>query len=502
MSVALGADLPPLHLPAFASAFSTFTEIEGLESFASQAVVAGHHLSLLGCDVEGPPDRECLASFVEALGLRLFRRPIADDEAAAAMAFYDGLFTSPDVSPPPSFREAVDAVARVLLQSPQFLYRHEAGAGPSDLAGLRALSSYERASRLSFFLWESGPDALLLRSAAAGDFDSVDGMRAHAERMLADPRAEARIRRFASHWLGLDGTERTPPLEERVKSSTAFPFDSPDVRSAMRDEVESLYARVLLDGDGSFGTLFTSREAKLTPALAALYGVPAQAKAGDPVWVTLPNSERAGLFTRAAFLANFSGSAVTSPIARGVHLSREVLCQPIGDPPGDVNDTPALPWVDSEVITTREAATRRTAAPGCQGCHRQVNPLGFAFEHYDAMGVYREVEVVTTDAGVVDVPIDAAATTTTPGFEVTVADAVALSDALAKSEPARRCHVRQWFEVATARTVAAEDACTIHRLDAAFTRSGDLRALLIDLAVSAPMRLVRPPADLLGEGTP
>lgn len=477
-------------LPAQLSQIITELEVQATFDAAHAYLSTGAHRAYLPCSPKDvTADKAlCLAGFVDAFGLRLFRRPITDDERATLLARDQLNALNPDLVPPLTFKERVDALAEVMLTSPQFLYVHREGvADASAPSGLRRASGYERAARLSLFLFDSGPDDALLSLAARGELDTEQGLRDAAVRMLSDDRARPIARRFASHWLGLDATSTAPSLEGRSKSALTFPFDSPELRVAMRDEVEALYERVLLDGDGRFATLFTTQEAKVTPALAQhVYGM-----APQEGWTVLDTPQRAGLLTRAAFLTQFAGPQITSPIRRGTQLYRNVLCLPLGDPPPDADVAPPTPGGDL-AHSTRASTELRTAQPSCQGCHALINPLGFSFEHYDAMGRWRDVEYVETAGGLVPVAVDASTAQLAAGIEGPSDGAVSLSERFAHSQRAQDCHVQRWFTQAIGRHPAPEDGCTTKRVGARFSQTGDLRALLVDLATSAPARFVRP----------
>lgn len=482
-----GAIAPP-QLPAQISSYITELEVEAISQTSHDLVARGLHRAFIPCDpaaVDTASQDACAAGFIDAFGLRLFRRPVAPDERETLLGYYQRIGTDPDISPPPSFDERIAAVAEVMLASPQFLYVHDEGL-PSD-GPLRRTTGYERAAKLSLFLFDRAPDEALLALAAEGALDDDEGLRAEAEKMVLDPRARPVLRRFAAAWLGLEASGSSPSLEDRAKSAASFPFDSPELRWAMREEVESLYERVVADGDARFESLFTTADAKVTPALAELYGT-----GWANGWTTLDGRRRAGILTRAAFLAQFAGPEVTSPIRRGAHLYRNVLGLPLGDPPPGANLTPPRPGGE-EILTTREAAEARTSNPACQACHGFFNPLGFAFEHYDAMGRWRDVELVpTADGDVVELPVSSRTEQRAPGLEGTDEDAVALSARIGQSAVAHDAHATRWFKTLVGRPIAAEDACTLKRIRSRFLDTGDLRALLVDVATSPPTRWVRP----------
>ncbi|MCA9603669.1 MAG: DUF1592 domain-containing protein, partial [Myxococcales bacterium] len=329
------------------------------------------------CPVGASHDAACAKSFIATFGRRAFRRPLREDETA----WLEGVYT--DAAANFSFEESLEIVVRVVLQAPQFLYLHEEGIDDPALPfGIKRLTGYERASRLSYFLWNTMPDADLLDAAEAGALDTPEGVRTEATRMLEDERNTEALHRFVSTWLDIDGLHTRPPLEGVKKDTTKYPaIADGSLRDAMREEVYALMDRVFRDGDATLASLFTSREAYVTPALAEVYQVPFPADAKGAAWVELDATERAGLLTRAAFLTTYASDTVESPILRGVYMLRNVFCTPPGPPPGNANNIPVEQQETSGDYSVRELSDART--PGtCQGCHKTINQLGFGLEHY------------------------------------------------------------------------------------------------------------------------
>ncbi len=434
------------------------------------------------CDIEGASDDACADGFIDEFAPRAFRRPLEDAEREWLRGVYL------DARAELGFTDAMEVLAATVLQAPAVLYLEELGA-PVEGAPetLRRLTDHELASRLSYFLWDTMPDEALRQAADAGELSTEAGLRAAVERLLADPRAEARIQRLLWRWMQLDGGLLHFSLEEAQKRTDLYPEFGPALQEAMRLELEAFVADVLR-GDASFEQLLTSNRAYVNGPLAALYGVQGGPTGEDEwAWVELPPGQRAGLFTRAAFLSVFSNTAAQSPIRRGTFTLEEVLCLPLGDPPPDVDDTP----IDGgeqpgsgEVLTVREATEARTQGTECRGCHSLINPVGFAFEHYDAIGRWQDDELVSGR------PVDASGELRGTDVDGPVEGAIELSQALAGSAQVRECFAERWLEEALGGELGALDECTKDRVTEAFASRGDLRELVVAIALSDGFRHV------------
>jgi hypothetical protein len=395
-----------------------------------------------------------------------------------------GVYTSTralQVTPAVTFREAVDTVAQVMLQSPQTTSVNERGARPG-MVGPMPLTGFERASRLSYFLWNTAPDTALLDAAEAGQLDTEAGVRAQAQRLLASPRARTMVKRFASSWLELDATPTHVALEQLLKSPTRYPFDSPALRTAMRTESEALFERAFFDEQGSFKAVLTSRKAYVNGPLASLYGVTGPTTPTAWTWVDLP-ALRSGIFTRAAFLTSTASEEWPSPTRRGTTLYRRAFGLALPDPPADVDNTPLRPTAAS--LSVRDRLEVRTAPASCQGCHSVINPLGHTLGHFDGMGQYQQNDVGTQDGMPFSVPIDATATVTVADLEnEVISGGEQLSLALARSAQPTKAMADAWLTRALRRPIGAQEACLQHRARQTLAQTDDMRALLVTILAS------------------
>ncbi len=419
----------------------------------------------------------CADSFVATTGRRVFRRPLDDGEKQRFTAKFMAWRAAVD------FDAAVQLTLSTWLQSPQFLYRVEPPPRGAPVGTIVPVDAYPLASRLSFFLWESTPDDALLDAADRGELATGTQVRAQAERMLADPRARRSLWGFHRQWLGLDRilqdehTQRTAEVDPAWTAATQL--------SAARES--QIFVENVLAQGGTLRDLFTSRRAWVDGEMARVYGVAAP-PSGAWVETTLPEGERAGLFTRAAFLAGFSHRGATSPPVRGNGVQLRLLCQlPVSPPPGvDLSQPTAAPGDGPQ--TNRMLFEARTQPSACQSCHAGLNGFGFGLESYDAAGHFHASEV--------GLPIDASGVIHGTDVDGPFRGGVELSAALAKSAVVHRCATERLVRYALGRAPADVEEPAVTALAKTFTASGgDVRALLLGVATSESFRLRRVEAD-------
>ncbi len=430
------------------------------------------------CDVDGEPSDACLADFFEGFARRAFRHPLSATEIDELTAVYQGALDQGF-----TFREAMEMTLEAVLQSPAFLYLFEAGS-PDETGSVRTLSDHEVAARLSYFLWNTTPDDDLSSAADRGDLADPDLLAEQADRLLADPRAEATVQSFVSSWLQLDGGVLHQPLEETEKDATLYPEFDDALVDAMRVETEALVRRVFFEKDGTLADLLESREAYVNGPLAELYGVAGPSDASTWQWVELDKKQRAGLLTRSAFLTVLSTKTATAPIRRGVWVVKQMLCTELGTPPPNANNVPVSGGVvDGELLSVRDEVTLRTKDGVCAGCHGVINPIGFTFEHYDAIGRFQTQEVtsgLTIDSsGAIGAGSD---------VDGPAADAIALSAALGSSETVEGCFVERWYKQAVGEDLNDADACAISDLKAEVSQGASMHDLVRAIVTSDAFR--------------
>lgn len=336
------------------------------EDLAARAVLPEHRAQTVPCTPTGPGDAACLRSTIESLGRRLYRAPLEEAQIQAYLTL-QSYATESTPGVPHDFYTAVQLVLRSMLQDPEVLYRIEVGT-PTGEPGIFALDDYAIASRLSFLLWGSGPDAELLDRAQQGELKSPNERAAAAARLLDDPRARAQLERFHSMWLGYRAIPATPELA-----------------AAFAQETNRLIEKVVFDQPSSYFELFTSPQTYVTGPLAAQYGV--EAPPGGEGWASYADDKRAGILSHGSVLAAFSKFSDTSPTQRGIFVQTRLLCNKVAPPPANVNvDQPPS---DGNKLCKLDRYDEHRQLASCKACHAQLDPIGYGLENYDIGGRYR-----------------------------------------------------------------------------------------------------------------
>ena len=400
-----------------------------------------------------PASKDRMA-FIRDFGQRAYRRPLDDQELAAfATLFQQGPSLIPGVDP---FAAGVQLTLEAMLQSPHFLYRTELGTG----TGRQRLGAYEVAAKLSYALAGTMPDQPLFAAAGSGALGTDQQVAAQAERLLGQSGDAAET--FHEELFRLDGL--TSDLE---KDATRFPEFKPAWRDSIRKESTLFLAELFAKGQG-LTELLTAPYTFVDPTLATLYGVSAPGPAFARV--ELDPKQRAGFLTQIGFLAR-SGETESDPILRGAFINQRLLCLDLEPPPGATSNLAPPP---PSARTNRERVTAITSPAMCAACHHTViNPAGFAFENYDALGRYR-----TTESGQ---PVDAADSYAFPSGAKSFQDGVEFSRLLAQSTEVHQCYARGWFTFLEGRSPKPEDEPLVGWLAA---RSLGERASLKSLVLS------------------
>jgi hypothetical protein len=414
-----------------------------------------------GCAAEQLGTPTCRDQFLKGFLRRAFRRPPTDEDLSEMNAVFDeGQRLGGDAV------SGVRAVVEVALQSPELVYLFALGE-PSDEPGLVELTSHELAARLSYFLTGAPPDAELREASDAAKLDA-ETARGQARRLLGAAPNREQVRWFYEQLYRL--------------SPEHIVTDDSEFRNVLLPLAHAETARfidhVTFDGPGTFRALLLDTSSWLNEPLARFYDV-GGVSGTEPSPVQLDPSRRAGLFTRAMFLADSSRGNRTNLVGRSVRVLSQLLCYQVPPPPVVVPQDPSEP--PSVPSTTRQLLSAETAGVACQDCHRDIDPLGFAFEHYDQQGRWRDQEN--------GLPIDSSGELHRTDAQGEFQDALGLMALIADSEDATACFVDHWSTLAYRRELTPADACARERLSAAFAASGGkVVELLVELAASDNFR--------------
>ena len=395
-------------------------------------------------------DRDALRRLAE----RAFRRPLGEAERAF---FVDRHFAESG-EPEAATKKSV----LLILKSPRFLYPGVGGSGNDP---------YDVASRISFGLWDSIPDAALLEAARAGRLNSPEGVAREVERMLPDLRTRAKLREFLHDWLQIDR------LEDITKDAKRFPEFNDALESDLRTSLDLFLDDVVWSESSDFRLLLTSGSVHLNGRLAKVYG--AELPADAPFQkVALDPQRHVGILTHPLLMAGFAYDATTSPIHRGLFVARSFLGRRLRPPPEAV--TPLSPDLHPD-LTTRERIALQTRAQACQSCHAMINPLGFALEHYDAVGRFRATEKGR--------PIDAKGSYAPLGGDAVKFDgARELGEFLARSEETHGAFVEHLFHFFVKQPLRAFGPDRPEILRKYFVENGySLRKLLVRSIVTSAL---------------
>ncbi len=330
------------------------------------------------CDPKKTGEAACARQITGNLARRAFRRPVTADDVAALMPFYEETRKNGG-----SFDQGIEQVVAAVLASPDFLYRAIRGPKGASPNSEFALTDLELVSRLSFFLWNTGPDDELLKLAAAGGLSKPGAMEKQVRRMLADPKASSLVTSFAMKWLNLDTLDSVKP------DPNLFPGFNEQLRQDYLKEAQEFISSILLQ-DRSVLDLLTSDHTFLNDRLARLYGVPGVIGSRFRE-VALTGKERAGLLGKAAVEMRSSYADRTSPVLRGAWVLDKLLgTPPAPPPPNTATDLSQKAGEAPKTVRARLEQHRDKAV--CKQCHGVIDPTGLALENFDVIGQWRTVD--------------------------------------------------------------------------------------------------------------
>jgi hypothetical protein len=485
----LGADVPvgEVEPDALVAGFSSIGASSIVVSPAGVALherqvlaATGHVLSsrarvraTLPCVPASTADRACLVRIISRFGRRAFRRPLRDDEIRS----YTGLATAVGTRARSDVLTGVRYALAAILESASFLYRVELGA-PSEADGGRLkYTGYEMASRLAALFWDSVPDDPLLDAAEAGLLATAEGVRAAAQRLMADPKARRSVQAFTRELFD------TSALMEARKDDKLFPGWHDSLKEAMREELERRVLDMVFVRQGDFLSLYDDRKTFVNDELAAFYRLPVRGQSGFYPAEFPPSSKRAGLLGAGAILAGHALPHRTSPTERGKFVSEMLLCRSVLPPPDDV--PPLAPPAGPE-MTLRQRLELHRKAPSCASCHAKMDPIGFGMEDFDGVGRYRTMDGTS--------PLDASGVLDGRGLDGSSFTGLAeLGAALRRQPVLAPCLVSKVYARALGRSALSVDGAALEELMDSFTEHQHrFDQLLISLALSDSFRFVEP----------
>jgi hypothetical protein len=441
------------------AAFAFYSD--SAKRLAAEALAPERRSRLFDCDVATLKEA-CVSSMLTRFLPLAWRRPTDAGEVDGLVKLFSDNKSAGD-----SDDQALTRVLQAVLVSAEFLFRIERNTG---VAGVRALNGHELASRLSYFLWSSMPDADLFAAAASGALQTPDGVSAQVSRMLADPRAAAFAENFGGQWLPIRA------LAEVVPDARAYPEFDEELRAAMRAETQRFFLDVA-SGARSLKELLSTSSGYVNDRLAQHYGLPTSGST-DPVFRELARG-RGGLLTQGTFLTVNSYPDESNPVRRGKWILANLFCQEPPAPPPDVQREPP----PQQGVSRKERLASHRTDPICASCHNLMDPLGLALEQYDGIGRFR-----TADNGVTIDPSGQLLDGTV------ISDAVSLQLALAENPQIAGCVAQHLFTYALGRAPRSSsvfDERTIEQLSKAFNDSGQLFPQLMQAVTRSDVFLKR-----------
>jgi len=428
--------------------------------------------AILSCRPATPAQEEsCAKNIINSLVRRAYRRPATPEDVKTLMDMFkvgreEG-----------SFEAGVRTIVQATIARPEFIFRFERMPDGTRTGDTYRLGDLELASRLSFFLWGSGPDEVLLDAATKGQLKTRPGLEAQVKRMLQDPRAESLSRDFASQWL------RLTSLAEVHPEPAIFPDFTRNLATSMRREVELLFDSVVREYR-PVTELLTADYTFVDEVLARHYGIP---NVAGPRFrrVTLTDPNRFGLLGRGAILTQTSLANRTSPVQRGKYVLEVLFGAPAPLPPPSVPPFPES--VNNErVLSVRERMEAHRQNAACAGCHKIMDPIGLALENFDATGRWRN-----TDGGV---PVDPSGQL----FDGTpMVGPVSVREALVKHQEAfLGAFAEHFLSYGVGRVLDARDMPAVRTIAKMAGRENDkFSAFVMGVVTSAPFQMRTPATE-------
>jgi len=434
------------------------------EKVAANATSAAKLSALAPCATQvkdAASEVACARTIAESFTPKAWRRPLAPGDADGLVELFSSVRATAD------FPTSIAALLEAVFQSPEFLYKPEVGVSVAGRSDVKQPTGDEMATRLSYLFWASTPDDALRSAAASGQLATAEGVRAQAQRLLADPKAREVVRFFFDKLLPIES------LAALERDKTLYPKFSSKVGSLLRTETQTFLENEIFTSNGSWPGVFTAQHTYVNQELAAFYGISGVSGEAFQKVALDPATHRGGLLTQAGVVAGPIHSNNANPVVRGSFVVQKLMCLPIPRPTGDIAAKVTVPDPAS-AATARQRFASHSSDAVCRGCHVNMDPVGFALENFDPVGQWRDQENgVTIDA-----------TGQSPalgGFN----GPLELEQALASSEQVQRCFASNWMNFGYGRTLTAEEACGVESVQSKFKEAGyNVQELLLALTQS------------------
>lgn len=446
---------------------------------ASQVVAEENRDALLPCtpDSASEPDPECTERFIRKYAPGLLRRSVGNNEIRLRVEAANA-----NASRMKDFYAGIELALTSLLVAPDFLFRIEVTRTDPEVPGRRLLDDATLASRLSYLLWNSGPDEELLQAAERGELSNPATLPEHVDRMLASPRLEAGSRAFFEDLFRFD------EFDYVGKDPVRYPVYSRQVASDAREQTLRVVVHHLVSERGDYRDLFTTRDFFITRSLGPLYGIPVRAREG---WerIRFPEGHpRTGLLTHASFNMLHAHPGRSSPTLRGVFLREALLCQTVPPAPADVEFALFNDDENPDYKTARDRLGAHATNATCRNCHKLSDPIGLGLEVFDGVGKHR-----TTENGA---PIDTSGALDGVSF----GNHIELGRAFAGSPLLGPCLVDNLYRYAVGREPILGERSMLRRIAKEFETGGyQIHGLLRAIALSEGFRTASEPRPTRGE---
>jgi hypothetical protein len=460
------------------------TVAEGIAARATANTTALGRLATCASNVTAANEESCARTIATNLLPRAFRRTVPTTEVDEYVALYR---STRALSTTLTFATGVAGMLEAILQAPDFLYRIEFGTADASNPAVRKLTGRELATRLSYFFWQTMPDATLNTAADGGMLSTPAQVMTQAQRLLNDPKSHPTVAFFFDNLLPLSiltGLER---------DRTLYPTFSATIGQQMRQETQRMLEHEIFENTtqaaglphaaGSWPAVLTAPYTFVNQALFNFYGASSfsgTAPTGTALTkVNLNTTQRLGLLTQGGFTAGTTTTNLTNPVLRGGYIVIKLMCRAISLPTDPAILAQVKPPDPYSGKTARERFGAHSSQAVCTTCHQFMDPVGFALENYDAVGLYRTSERTTISGTTYDTAIDASGMI--PGVGSWTGP-LELVKTLATSEEVQNCFASHWMKFAYGRMLESADACNKQSLQTAFKSSGyNIKQLLLSM---------------------